>query len=289
MRVFCYGTLRRGYPNHWVIKPFVASIELGVIRGTMHDGPGFPYVVQHGNGLVQGEWVSIHPGSESKALSAMDCLEGYRGAGQDNHYDRVLTQDALEPNIEGWLYVAGLGPDVHKRYPVIISGDWAQREALPYFAYGSCMNEVDFRRTCPTAKNMGTAKLPGYQRRFNGYSVARRGGITNIERKKGAAVEGVLWQIRNERERFCLDAREGVPRLYCKTAVRISLPTRQYGEGRWIMAFTYQLRNPFFTDWQPSLAYLKLLVNTPISDTALRNIVIRAIRARPQENLSRAY
>lgn len=128
MQVFCYGTLRKGYHNHRVIEPFVASIEPGVVLGTMHDGPGFPYVLLHGGGLVHGEWVTIRPGSETKALAAMDRLEGYHGADQKNHYDRVMVQDALDSNIEGWLYVAGPGLDVRNRYLVIVSGDWTQRE-----------------------------------------------------------------------------------------------------------------------------------------------------------------
>lgn len=259
MRVFCYGTLRKGYPNHRIIKPFVASIEPGVVRGTMHEGPGFPYVVQHGNGVVEGEWVTIRPDSETKALAAMDRLEGYHGADRNNHYDRVMVQDALDSNIEGWLYVAGANLDVHKRYPVILSGDWARREALPFFAYGSCMNEVDFRRTCSTAKDMGAAKLPGYQLRFNGYSASRRGGIANIELKKGAVVEGVLWRIVDPQERKRLRAREGAPHVYQEKMIRVRV-----ADG-WTWAFTYELIHPFHVDIAPAYSYLQLLFDSPVS------------------------
>ncbi len=273
MRVFCYGTLRKGYHNHRVIEPYVASIEPGVVRGTMHEGPGFPYVVPCGDGLVHGEWVSIRPGSEAKALSAVDRLEGYHGSGQDNHYDRVMTQDALEPNIEGWLYVAGPDLDVRKRYPVILSGDWTLREASLYFAYGSCMNEADFRRTCSTAKDMGTAQLPGYQLRFNGYSAARRGGIANVERKKGAVVEGVLWQIVDPQERKRLRAREGAPHVYREELIRVRV-----ADG-WTWAFTYKLVRPFHIDIAPAYSYLQLLFDSPVSPAYKEEIVQWALAA----------
>lgn len=282
MRVFCYGTLRKGYHNHRVIEPYVASIEPGVVRGTMHEGPGFPYVVPCGGGLVHGEWVTIRPGSEGKAFAAMDRLEGYRGLGQDNHYDRVTVRDALDPNTEGWLYVAGADLDVRKRYPVIVSGDWAQREALPYFAYGSCMNKADFRRTCPTATDMGAAKLPGYQLRFNGYSASRRSGIANIELKKGAVVEGVLWRVADPQERKRLRAREGAPYVYREKMIRIRVA------GGWTWAFTFQLIRPFHIDIAPACSYLQLLFDSPVSSAYKEGILQRAFLDR-QEPLPMSF
>ncbi len=260
MRFFCYGTLRKGYHNHRVIKPFVVSVEPGVIRGTMHEGPGFPYVVLRGDGLVRGEWMAIRPGSEAKALAAVDRLEGYHGEDRANHYDRVIALDAMDPNIEGWLYVAGADLDIRKRYPVILSGDWARREVALYFAYGSCMNEPDFRRTCATAKDMGTAKLPGYQLRFNGYSAARHGGIANIERKKGAVVEGVLWRIMDPQDRKRLRAREGAPHVYREELIRVRVISG------WTWAFTYRLVRPFHIDIAPACSYLRLLLDSPVSE-----------------------
>ena len=127
MRVFAYGTLRKGFGNHYIVEPFVESIQPGTIRGTMYHAGYFPYVIQRGEGRVIGEWLSIRPDKEEEALSRMDIMEGYYGEGEWNHYERIWVRDEVNAALEGWVYVAGRHIEPERRYPVVESGDWSRR------------------------------------------------------------------------------------------------------------------------------------------------------------------
>ncbi|PWI50824.1 gamma-glutamylcyclotransferase family protein, partial [Sulfoacidibacillus thermotolerans] len=152
MRVFVYGTLLTGEGNHRVIAPYVHSICEGRIEGALYNSGPFPYLDVNGNGVVKGEWVTIKKGMEEKALLDLDRLEGYRGEGQMNLYDRVLVPDVNLPEIFGYVYTWPTEKSKKQllAYPKIASGDWRKRHQETkkiakkidqlYFAYGSCMN-----------------------------------------------------------------------------------------------------------------------------------------------------
>ena len=95
----------------------------------------------------------------------------------------------------------------------------------------------------------------------------RRGGIANVERKKGAVVEGVLWQIVDPQERKRLRAREGAPRVYRKELIRVRVTSG------WTWAFTYKLVRPFPIDIAPAYSYLQLLFDSPVSPAYKEEIV----------------
>ncbi|MCY0870901.1 MAG: gamma-glutamylcyclotransferase [Firmicutes bacterium] len=125
-----------------------------------------------------------------------------------------------------------------------------------YFAYGSCMDETDFARTCPAAKKRGRGVLKGYRLRFNGYSGSRKGGIANIERKPREEVYGVLWEVTPAMQKR-LDRREGAPWFYRRIPVQVVTE-----DGERVRAFTYELVRPYLWDVRPHPHYLHLLMRS---------------------------
>jgi gamma-glutamylcyclotransferase (GGCT)/AIG2-like uncharacterized protein YtfP len=74
-----------------------------------------------------------------------------------------------------------------------------------YFAYGSNMNEQQFRERCPSSHFLCRAKLPDYR-----FIITSR-GYANILKKEDSTVYGVLCAITESDEKE-LDRREGVYR-----------------------------------------------------------------------------
>jgi cation transport regulator ChaC len=72
-----------------------------------------------------------------------------------------------------------------------------------YFAYGSNMDRAHMAKLCPQAEALGTARLEHHR-----FFIAH-GGYGSIARKRGATVQGVLWQI-SARDRVALDAYEQI-------------------------------------------------------------------------------
>jgi gamma-glutamylcyclotransferase (GGCT)/AIG2-like uncharacterized protein YtfP len=87
--VFVYGTLRPGQPNFARISRLVHEVEPAVLPDHVIYGRGlpFPYAAP-GAGRVVGDLLRIQPGGIEEALRLLDLLEGYRGEGRRNHYER---------------------------------------------------------------------------------------------------------------------------------------------------------------------------------------------------------
>lgn len=139
-----------------------------------------------------------------------------------------------------------------------------------YFAYGSCMDEGDFKRTCPSARTVcRDAVLFGYRLVFDGRSAARQGGVANIKGDRGGAVRGVLWEVPDE-EMIVLDRREGAPFVYARFPVKVK------ADGRWVMAETYQLARSLPYEVAPSWEYARLMLDG-IANPDYRNKVEQQI------------
>ena len=109
-KVFVYGTLKKGYPNHHHLQGL--KFEEAEAEGfNLHASAYLPYAVP-GNGTIKGELYEI----TDAELDELDRLEGH-----PRFYMRIRTsvRASLE-RIEAWLYICPSAA----RYPIIESGNW---------------------------------------------------------------------------------------------------------------------------------------------------------------------
>lgn len=88
MKVFVYGTLKRGYGNNRLLteQTFVGEAFTGGFFDMINSG--FPVLIPNDDGhVVKGEVFEIDTNIED-TLAQLDALEGYRGEGKNNMYDR---------------------------------------------------------------------------------------------------------------------------------------------------------------------------------------------------------
>ena len=130
--VFVYGTLRNSQGNYfWALEGRTTSeLPSFLDNADMYGrGRGFPYVAD-GTGSVRGELMYIDAQHYTDVLSTLDGLEGYRGPGLANHYDRMVRSVRLDDgsHVAAWVYLldpvrAGRFSDDDR----IITGDWPQQ------------------------------------------------------------------------------------------------------------------------------------------------------------------
>jgi len=73
MRLFVYGTLKRGFSNHNILKNSLFIEEDSINGFQMHDMGNFPGITKKRNSVVYGEVYEI----DEITLMDCDCLEGY--------------------------------------------------------------------------------------------------------------------------------------------------------------------------------------------------------------------
>ncbi len=115
-KVFVYGTLKSGYGNNRALIPEDLEPTPDTITGfTMYHLGGFPAIVKDDSGrVVVGEVYDV----DDNVLRSLNRLEGYRGEGERNFYDRIsVTTDSGE---ECLVYVQG--KPVTRT--VVESGNW---------------------------------------------------------------------------------------------------------------------------------------------------------------------
>ncbi|MFS0883351.1 gamma-glutamylcyclotransferase family protein [Metabacillus niabensis] len=120
-----------------------------------------------------------------------------------------------------------------------------------YFAYGSCMNELDLSRTVQ-AKTVGIARLNNYKLVFSRYSHTRKGGVADIVKVNGEYLEGVLFEVPNF---IKLDAREGHPTFYKRKRVKVLI----IETGDYVWAYTYEIVRKEIEEVKPSREYCLLI------------------------------
>lgn len=88
INLFVYGSLKRGYPNHMILKSCAKNIQNGIISGTLYDIKlGFPAVQLKGNYKIKGQLAQI----PSEYLSYFDYFEGV-----PRFYQREKVQVVLQ-------------------------------------------------------------------------------------------------------------------------------------------------------------------------------------------------
>jgi gamma-glutamylaminecyclotransferase len=95
-KVFVYGTLKGGYPNHHRLGG-ACGIKAEAKGFELYDGPGYPFA-KKGNGFVQGELYEIN----EHILQDLDRLEGH-----PRFYRReaVQVEDVLGFKHKAWMYL----------------------------------------------------------------------------------------------------------------------------------------------------------------------------------------
>lgn len=140
---FVYGTLRPGLGNYsWALDGRTTREESARVQGlSMFLGVGFPYATYarpERNAeatTVIGEVVWVSEDEYGDVLASLDHLEGYRGAGKSNHYERVLIKAEVNGEmVEAYTYVASDGQSdfLWHKYQPWDEGDWkAAIKAVP--------------------------------------------------------------------------------------------------------------------------------------------------------------
>ncbi|GAA0376346.1 gamma-glutamylcyclotransferase family protein [Bacillus horti] len=128
-------------------------------------------------------------------------------------------------------------------------------EKIYYFAYGSCMDQVDFTRTIAEFEVLGSAILKNYRLAFTLYGESRYGGVADVVRSLGDEVQGVLYSFAQE-ELPHLDQREGV---HLGKYERIEVDI--HFQGKRVRAYTYQVVDKAQQEIAPSAYYAGLMIN----------------------------
>ena len=114
-RVFVYGTLRAGQPNHRLLRGATAFGAATTAEPfVMHDLGAFPAIVAGGATPIAGEVYEV----DADTLRALDRLEGYPG-----FYDRVEV--GLTDGTRALVYT--MQPRQVAERPIIPTGDWLRR------------------------------------------------------------------------------------------------------------------------------------------------------------------
>jgi gamma-glutamylcyclotransferase (GGCT)/AIG2-like uncharacterized protein YtfP len=135
--VLVYGTLRPGQSNYYNFLEGRTERERTVtLKGfRMYAGMGFPYVVQTDTDeTIVADLIDLRAADYDETVRGLDMLEGYRGPGKNNHYDRVLVtvEDVDGTEVQAWIYVAhkSLHRDIAENLPVLAGGDWSKLEEI---------------------------------------------------------------------------------------------------------------------------------------------------------------
>jgi len=121
-----------------------------------------------------------------------------------------------------------------------------------YLAYGSNLNVQQMFHRCPTARIIGTSKIPDYRLLFKG---SKTGAYLTIEPKEGSSVPVAVWEVQEADERR-LDIYEGYPTFYYKEELHLPITGIRSGKVRMRNAFVYIMHEdrPLGT---PSARYLR--------------------------------
>ncbi|MGP4082734.1 gamma-glutamylcyclotransferase family protein [Pseudalkalibacillus sp. R45] len=121
--VFVYGTLRKNECNAYVLGNAKCLSEHAWVLGTLFDtGYGYPAMTLVDSGNVFGEIYEV----DADGLKKLDHLEGYKGPGNENLYERKIYPVMTENGpIDVVIYTVDHNPSLCKK--VIECGDWLKR------------------------------------------------------------------------------------------------------------------------------------------------------------------
>ncbi|GGA90315.1 gamma-glutamylcyclotransferase [Ornithinibacillus halotolerans] len=238
LKVFVYGTLRRGERNDYLLKDAKCLAEQAWTNGVLFDtGMSYPALAPSNSSIVYGELYEV----SDTDLARLDELEGYQEGGVNNLYNRleqIIYTD--KGKYRAYVYVAHLDSLLKKK---ISNGDWKeynllkQNDSFLYFAYGSCMDSLRFKKAGVERyfkEVVGVGVLPNYSLKFTHRSTFDGLGRADIV-EDGGVVEGKIYKIDREALNY-LYGREGAPHVYRPTFVRFLL------DGLEIEALTFTVK-----------------------------------------------
>lgn len=122
---FVYGTLRRSYTNYYLLRDAVVEEHVGFLENATMTVSYVPFVyLDIDGGGVVGEVITVAAEAYRPVLRNLDTLEGYRGPGHDNMYEREVVKIRLATGeyIQCWAYLV-IRDNAAKQ--IIASGDYA--------------------------------------------------------------------------------------------------------------------------------------------------------------------
>lgn len=126
MKVFVYGTLRKGCGNHGLLYN-ATSVGKARLNATMYSFGHIPYVSlmnPEPESYVHGEVYEI----DEFTLTRLDYLEGYReGNAESSFYNRSLVRVVLDSGKEDTAFVYHIDYREDNEAKRIQSGDWLQQ------------------------------------------------------------------------------------------------------------------------------------------------------------------
>lgn len=128
--VFVYGSLLQGLHNHHILAEVAQTITSATVDNVRlySQGNSFPYAVRKEGERALGEVVTVSDEDWMMTLWRLDSLEGYRGPGGNNHYDRVVEKVTLDngETVEAYMYLANrsIVPTIQAELPIVPNGDW---------------------------------------------------------------------------------------------------------------------------------------------------------------------
>lgn len=121
------------------------------------------------------------------------------------------------------------------------------------FAYGSNMNHRQMAMRCPGARVVCVARLRNHRLTFAGTSPRWGGGVATICPARRSNVHGIIWEL-NEADLMRLDAFEGYPFVYDRTAVKVDV------DGTEFWCSTY-VKEHAEEETPPSANYLQVILD----------------------------
>lgn len=116
-----------GMSNHYIVKPYVKSIESAEAEGILYGLPyGYPAMTD-GNRRVKGQIFELDPDKLEQAIKLMDKLEGYCGPDNfHNLYQRSVqtVKNAKGEGVSAYLYLWYKPEELVRLGTLVASGDW---------------------------------------------------------------------------------------------------------------------------------------------------------------------
>lgn len=219
MYMFVYGTLRKGEVNHKIIQGASCLHEQAYVQGLLFDTEyGYPGLIE--NEKLENVYGELYSLPES-LLSSIDELEGYREGRKDNLYDRVIRPVTTDiGKVEAIVYLYN---DASHLTKAVDYQDWKvyqwlnNRMAIPYFAYGSCMDTERIRAAGmeEAFQQWSAASVQGYKVDYTHHRPD--GARADILETGAGEIEGILYTTSPAAVDY-LFKREGVEKGYYRPA-----------------------------------------------------------------------